>query len=346
VWWRYVGWASSGNICYYGSSPITSANGLDGRDLVQFIPRALVFIVIVGLYSTLFSFLRRPDTIQLSSHFTSGGTSSDANKGVQMGKVFRRFGGRGVSDPVPKPAVNPEAPWEQLEFVHIGNAKAWGSSPVLPPLPSLQSTGLDCHDDLPSGSRPPSPNPDGQPPYPNDPQLDDPVPPGRASMTSTEGFITPNPSQRPSETDTLVTASSKYASDSPPANDLHRPYRQRTLSQVTSVTTEEDSKSLSSILDSDEMEIMPEGQRKIARQTLREFFEENRAPGLEDSGRGSGSGTNGKGAPMSATAYFNRQASLLMLYFPLAVSDPELDTWGISALTDSTWWSLVCRSCG
>lgn len=48
-------------------------------------------------------------------------------------------------------------------------------------------------------------------------------------------------------------------------------------------------------------------------QTLRDFFQANQAPGNEQQTAGSDIR-----AEESATAYFNRQASLLMLYFPLA----------------------------
>jgi hypothetical protein len=59
-------------------------------------------------------------------------------------------------------------------------------------------------------------------------------------------------------------------------------------------------------------------------QTLGEFFKDANLgpPGATDENRAERGGVSGSaGLPqMSATAYFNRQASLLMLYFPLAVS--------------------------
>lgn len=64
VWWHYFGFvpSSSGSLCYYGP-----AKWVHGRDMVQFVPRATVFVVVIVLYSQLFRFLRRPDSIQLSS---------------------------------------------------------------------------------------------------------------------------------------------------------------------------------------------------------------------------------------------------------------------------------------
>jgi hypothetical protein len=96
VWWATVGWTSTGNLCYYGPHPLDP--GVDARDLVQFIPRAIVFITVFIVYTGLFRFLRRPDTIQLSSQF----------EGERKRSIPRQ--GR----------VNAEAPWEQMEFATAG----------------------------------------------------------------------------------------------------------------------------------------------------------------------------------------------------------------------------------
>lgn len=58
-----------------------------------------------------------------------------------------------------------------------------------------------------------------------------------------------------------------------------------------------------------------EGPEKQQGQTLKEFFAEHRVSAAE-------LGAVGKcnGQQRSAASYFNRQASLLMLYFPIAVS--------------------------
>jgi len=75
-------------------------------------------------------------------------------------------------------------------------------------------------------------------------------------------------------------------------------------------------------------------------ETLGQFFKDDQFGSSEDSRAERGGISNNNGLPqMSATAYFNRQASLLMLYFPLAVSNIT-DSNGLR-LTDSTcWYSL------
>jgi hypothetical protein len=56
-------------------------------------------------------------------------------------------------------------------------------------------------------------------------------------------------------------------------------------------------------------------------ETLGQFFKDDQFVSSEDSRAERGGISHNHGLPqMSATAYFNRQASLLMLYFPLAVS--------------------------
>ena len=296
VWWRFAGFVSQGNLCYYAPHPITSK--LDGRDLVQFIPRLFVFITIFVLYSTLFSFLRRPDTIQLSSQFVSGGTHSETPKTVQMTRMIKRFG---TKQEPKKPSVNPEAPWEQMECIQIGNGRPWGS-PVQPAPSSFNptsSTGILI-------SKPVSPKLD--PVYDTEPH----VRYSDRSSLSTDGLTTPGPSQRPSETDTLVT---DYRHD----RDLEVTPVKKDLSPIFSTDSVFDSKSMD--LDLGDVPVAAGQERRSSGQTLKEFFQENQAPDLNIDARGSGTGTNGKGVQLSATAYFNRQASILMLYFPLAVSD-------------------------
>ncbi|KAL7419679.1 hypothetical protein Q5752_005593 [Cryptotrichosporon argae] len=138
IWYATVGFSSSGNICYYAS---TSTTHVDGRDLVQFVPRALVFVGIVVLYSRLFSFLRRPDTIQLSTQFMTGSASEHAaggSGGAIQQRVLRPFarlrlgslqlgGARRASAPSGRPRPDPAAPWEQLEFVNVG-AHVWSTN--------------------------------------------------------------------------------------------------------------------------------------------------------------------------------------------------------------------------
>lgn len=346
-----VGWVSSGNFCYYGSNPIESAGGLDARDLVQFIPRAMVFIIICALYSFLFNFLRRPDTIQLSSQFVSGGMSSDA-KGVNMGRVLRKFGG--ARDPKASAVrrnepVNPDAPWEQLEFVQVGG-RQWGLTPVSSPTPAPMkhfNTG-DYEDSL-------SPSPVDSAASTQDPKTAT-TPLSRVSTSSSEA-ITPLgcTSQRPSESETLVTPEYKYVDGdrSSPESELQKgillapPVFTRTQHvhrlNREQLDEEED--------DVEDQEIVPSDDRRASGQTLKEFFQEHQAPGLgaeEEGGRTFGTDTNGK-VPISATAYFNRQASLLMLYFPLAVSftfpvrvGANYSTWLCSAFRSSDSYTPWC----
>jgi len=56
--YELYGYVPNGGICYYPSS-----SGLYG-ELMQFIPRGMVFVVISILYARLFVFLRRPDKIR------------------------------------------------------------------------------------------------------------------------------------------------------------------------------------------------------------------------------------------------------------------------------------------
>lgn len=314
-------------MCYYGSHPIAGANDLDARDLVQFIPRAFVFIAIVALYSRLFSFLRRPDTIQLSSQFVSGGINTETGREGQMGKMLRRFGGNSRADAAPRriEPLDPDAPWEQLEFVQIGSGKPWDT-------PKGQTTPVF---EGPTGgillnSRPPSPKM-GQPLLQDTPSAT-PTSMVRGSSSSSEILYTVSSSQRPSEAETLVSPSSFGR----PIEMIHSSSsKTHILSPVHSAASQFDGKSIQL---GDEEPTGPE-ERRPSGQSLKEFFQENQATHLDDDGRGPGSGTNGKGVQMSATAYFNRQASLLMLYFPLAVSF-SLSTQQ-SRSSSSTWWYLV-----
>jgi hypothetical protein len=76
-------------------------------------------------------------------------------------------------------------------------------------------------------------------------------------------------------------------------------------------------------------------------ETLGQFFKDDQFGSSEDSRAERGAISHNNGLPqMSATAYFNRQASLLMLYFPLAVS-AILDR--LNLLTDSTCWYSPSR---
>lgn len=106
-------------MCTYSSR---HPHDLD-RDLMQFVPRAFVFVVLFGLYSRLFSFLRRPDTINLSSHHTSS-MSSFTNGTVSAvqgtAKALRRASRSCVCGAAGHEDVDPAAPWEALEFCKVG----------------------------------------------------------------------------------------------------------------------------------------------------------------------------------------------------------------------------------
>ncbi|WVQ94498.1 hypothetical protein IAU59_001577 [Kwoniella sp. CBS 9459] len=349
IWHATVGWTSSGILCYYG----TQGTGLD-RDLMQFIPRAFVFVTICILYTRLFRFLRRPDTIQLSTQFMAG-TQTDPNgeRGFGQGlhsqpqapksKSFLARLGRAGSAGHKEP-VNPDAPWEALEFVQIG-----GINPLMSHTsPQLNALGVaEFTPNVPNGillaSRPVSP------------ELISPMQEVKDPFSSATGTVagssrTRKPSvssdasgpssQRPSATDTLVTPELNYQVEVPSSIDsttrLVTPdtiptiQRQHVLSPVLSQGSKLDleGNSLSSrtgVEDAGEGddEFDQEGQggpRRASGQTLKEFFQEYQVTGLDElQGRERGSGSASRGLPqMSAAAYFNRQASLLMLYFPLA----------------------------
>jgi len=89
---KTVGFRSTGTLCYYGSHPLPHHERVDVRDIIQFVPRALVFIVVVALYSKLYLFLRRPDTIQLSSQIASGELSARKDSAVKMLRPLGKFG--------------------------------------------------------------------------------------------------------------------------------------------------------------------------------------------------------------------------------------------------------------
>ncbi|KAK8861433.1 hypothetical protein IAR55_002252 [Kwoniella newhampshirensis] len=332
LWYGLVGFSTTGALCYYGTKSV----GLD-RDLVQFVPRALVFAVIVILYTRLFKFLRRPDTIHLSTGF-----ATDPGAGEQVShipaaptpKVFRplaRFGRLG-SSAGNKEAVNVDAPWEALEFVQVGYHHDLN-------LPTPSETGqFELAPYAPKSilhpSRPVSPDIVS----PGTIEVKDPILRVRTASGSSITTSSGPSSQRPSATDTLVTPELAYNYELPPSADSttklvspesQPPLRAHILSPVLSQGSH------------NELELGPEmdivdadgddrgrysrsssEDRRPSGQTLKEFFQEYQVPGPDEGrvptgGRGSGSNEH-KPPQLSAAAYFNRQASLLMLYFPLA----------------------------
>nr|XP_031863082.1 uncharacterized protein CI109_001560 [Kwoniella shandongensis]KAA5530154.1 hypothetical protein CI109_001560 [Kwoniella shandongensis] len=333
IWYGTVGFSSTGALCYYG----TKGTGLD-RDLVQFVPRALVFAVIVILYTRLFKFLRRPDTIQLSSGFATG-VQTDPGLGDHhhaptstTPKVLRplaKLGRLGSSNNTKEP-VNNAAPWEALEFVQVGYHHDLNAT-------SPYGTGtIDFMPTVPTGiilpSRPVSPDVVS----PGTIDVKDPLRRVRTASCSSTTTASGPSSQRPSNTDTLVTPELSYNYECPPSADsstklvsaepLPTSLRATVLSPVLSQGSRDESQ-LGPQIDIEDVDDDGDStqERRPSGQTLKEFFQEYQVTGGEDgqftTGGGRGSGSNGHKLPqMSASAYFNRQASLLMLYFPLASS--------------------------
>ncbi len=156
VWMGTVGFVSSGTLCYYGSHPI--GKYADVKNLIQFIPRAFVFIVILIFYSSLFNFLRRPDTIPLSSHFASGETTGERRDSRTAAKVFRpltKLGRLPSSKQIN--SVNPDAPWESLEFVTAGNVRQKTASPTTSYVSHLNATSSIPNGGILVANRPSSP---------------------------------------------------------------------------------------------------------------------------------------------------------------------------------------------
>lgn len=359
-WWAGVGWSMSGPLCYYAPKPIS--DNLDARDLVQFIPRALVFLTIIVLYSMLYKFLRRPDTIQLSSQFVSGETGTNnrgggKKKGVMSGLKWKSKlnvasqNGRGATEHSAS-KIDPAAPWEQLEFVKVGGRDLlspldtgihFSPTPSIgglepPPTPlhreSITSIYLGTNG---NGTR----TPDFTVPIirPQRPSLNS----SNSSNSETGVPLSTLSSSRPSQSETLVSSpDSRY----PPRQYNLSPV----MSQNASNTGPRADKEIEMDLGPDVVESLKYNagtdradlgeEDDLPGETLGQFFKDDQFGSSEDSRAERGGISNNNGLPqMSATAYFNRQASLLMLYFPLAVSNIT-DSCGLR-LTDSTcWYSL------
>jgi hypothetical protein len=349
-WWVGVGWSMSGPLCYYAPKPIS--DNLDARDLVQFIPRALVFLTIIILYSMLYKFLRRPDTIQLSSQFVSGETGTNKGvggkkKGVMSGLKWKSKlnlasqNGRGATEHSAS-KIDPAAPWEQLEFVKVGgrdllspldNGIHFSPTPSIgglepPPTPqhrgSITSIYLGTNG---NGTR----TPDFSVPTtrPHRPSLNS----SNSSSSETNVPLSTSSSSRPSQSETLVSSP-----------DSRYPPRQHNLSPVMSQNASNTGPRVDKDIEmdlgpdvvqslkyksGDEKDILDEDDDTPG-ETLGQFFKDDQFVSSEDSRAERGGISHNHGLPqMSATAYFNRQASLLMLYFPLAVStitDPLTST--------------------
>lgn len=237
VWLHFYGFMSIGNLCYYDGEEGTP----DARDLIQFIPRAVTFGTVAILYSMLYRFLRRPDTIQISSHYES-------RRGSVTGGMNR------LTKLVQKKEEDDRPPWEQLEFVHTGH-RPWEDDVSQMDLitPATPITPVNPHSTL------------------------------SVNVSSSSSTERRDWGQRGSDAETLVVRTERQPSAPSP---LGAKARFDTDSDLDGGGKDE--------------------------QTMAEFFQENQLDtGQLESGR----------PELSATAYFNRQASLLMLYFPLAVSE-------------------------
>jgi hypothetical protein len=206
----------------------------------------------------LFNFLRRPDTITLSSHYGRGTTGPEDEAELderpepapRFPRMFLPASKRGSE--ATAAARDERPPWEQLEFVNVGAR--------------LESPGI-----LSGGSsRPRTPIDVGRGLSVSISEQS-----GRTSDTALDAPFLPHPSRE----HLSPIPSAKDAFEQP---DAHLP------------------------------DFVDEPQRdRQGSQSLAEFFQQYQITPEQAS----------EGAqPVSAAQYFNRQASLLMLYFPLAVS--------------------------
>ena len=219
----------------------------------------------------------------------------------------------------PQPLVNADSPWEQLEFVTIGSGIQKARSPTTSQVSFLNPVTSAINGGFLITSTPPS--------RPHSPvaaeHVSDVIDRSRSysterklSVASSVPFETPNSlsnSEHQSSSEILVTPELLFENEQA---DL---IAHQKLNPVLSI-----GKSDFDPLDTDLEHGFLADQRKASGPTLMEFFQEHGASTIEEAPRIEGGGTSsvqGKlGFQMSAAAYFNRQASLLMLYFPLAVS--------------------------
>lgn len=307
VWYHYVGYANTGCLCYYGTR--SARVGLD-RDICQFVPRALVFLVIIILYSRLFTFLRRPDTIQLSCHSTPKTSSIDIRPGQtvvrqpisKLGKLS--FTPSSSSPQGPKKEVNPEAPWEAMEFIQVGNVDL-----LAPAATPTRTFADDC------AARPPTASF------------------FKAFEAGSSSTIAPSskteyPSgnvQLPYDGNTSISPSSPIGSSGVEVSQTSTAVASASCNKIDPPLLESERKVVGLEKEGEEEEEVgkeDEGPEEQQGQTLKEFFAEHRVSAAE-------LGAVGKcnGQQRSAASYFNRQASLLMLYFPIAVSFFSFFSW-------------------
>ncbi|KIR31250.1 hypothetical protein I352_06344 [Cryptococcus deuterogattii MMRL2647] len=287
LWYHYVGFVNAGSLCYYGTR--SAKDGLD-REICQFIPRAVVFIVVIVLYSRLFTFLRRPDTIQLPSHPASKTSSFIDTRSSQTGlRPIAKFHKLSLtSSQGAKREVDPEAPWEAMEFIKVGNMDLLAHDTT--------TTFIDNCTATPA------------------------TPPSASLFRALEsGFSstkTLSPITSPSKTDDpSSTVQPPYDGGTPISSSPNI----RSLGVETSrapTTVAYASCKMDPLLapEGREEEVGEDGRElKEQGQTIQEFFAEYQMTPAEAKAVG-----KHVSQQRSAANYFNRQASLLMLYFPIA----------------------------
>lgn len=350
---------------------------VDPRDLIQFIPRAIVFLVIIVLYTQLFRFLRRPDTITLSDDLLGANSldaqmvSTDTERSVMynpFGKMAAKLGGH-KPPPVPtqKGFIGPEGPpWETLDFVTVGRgatSQRTGTSAakdsVLPgPMDptfvggSLIESGpgpTPNGESLPWLSSPPSSiRPGGNPSWTGTPTTKPRTPalvpgeesgPGSRRKSSVPDMSSDTSgSKRASDAETLQTPKSAnaplaivFAAEHARLHPTHDHSVVHILEPTVSAGSMDKHESGPG-QPSPALTALPLYPHPVVRrppspedddgdgtgrgETLAEFFDAT-TDAEARSHRGSSAGQQ-----ISATAYFNRQASILMLWFPITVSRP------------------------
>jgi hypothetical protein len=269
--------------------------------------RAFVFLAIILLYMGLYKFLRRPDTIQVSTEDVTSFTLTTDDLKRDVGARVRTV-----------PAINPSrddsqdaAPWEKLVVADVGDASRRASEATCnepPAAVALPSSPVSHKDSMVFA---PVIQEDGNAPE----QV------GSSSMAASERGGRPiQPVSRPFGSQSTVgpsfTTSGTAASHQSASPDLTHATRRLSYSYKDGDRIEE--KSLQGSEHSSDLSTS--SRRRPRRQTMQEFFaqyqltsveiEEERVRRLAHQQQ--------QREQQSASSYFNRQASLLMLYIPLA----------------------------
>lgn len=318
--------------------------------------RALVFIIVIVLYSQLFRFLRRPDTVEIVSLNASGDDGTGTRRGSQgsvnglynsaKAKIagFTVSKSEGDANDWPLKDLSAEVPpWEKLHISYAGSdLNAFSSLESDGPRREPARKGTEstlvsssasrkCSDDLIaergekwkhawSESGTPTEEIEITLEYIPENQILD---PGRVSGHP----ITPM---------SIAESNGSLTELVPKAKTAPEAYIQNTSRRVSIDANAilADERKVNQIratnksglgLESDEEEAgegVPGSKGFKRRQTLEEFFAENQASigELEERARRAQRHNGGDGLEMqqSAASYFNKQASLLMLYFPIA----------------------------